>query len=147
MYANVKLLKGLQELGNILHSGNASATPNVNSDDIYEDLGDLGKMARVNEDGFYFSNVHNSICAPAQLQLGDNEQFLELDDLSCFRSQSSEYFERKNPQKEEEEKIGKSCVRDRESQKSRQRVRRLAFYKERSSHSGALASPYGVVLI
>ncbi|PQP95553.1 NAC domain-containing protein 82-like [Prunus yedoensis var. nudiflora] len=71
-----------EELGNVIHSGNASATPNVNSDDIYEDLGDLGKTARVSEDGFYFSNVHNSICAPAQMQLGDNEQFLELDDLS-----------------------------------------------------------------
>ncbi|KAI5312285.1 hypothetical protein L3X38_041458 [Prunus dulcis] len=71
-----------EELGNVIPSGNASATPNFNSDDIYEDLGDLGKMARVSEDGYNFSNVHNSICAPAQMQLGDNEQFLELDDLS-----------------------------------------------------------------
>ncbi|CAL9026247.1 unnamed protein product [Prunus brigantina] len=70
-----------EELGNVIPSGNASATPHVNSDDIYENLGDLAKLATVSEDGYNFSAVHNSICAPAQMLLGDNEQFLELDDL------------------------------------------------------------------
>ncbi|ONH95855.1 hypothetical protein PRUPE_7G092400 [Prunus persica] len=70
-----------EELGNVIPSGNACATPHVNSDDIYEDLGDLGKLARVSEDGYNFSTVHNSVCAPAQMLLGDNDQFLELDDL------------------------------------------------------------------
>ncbi|BBH07552.1 NAC domain containing protein 103 [Prunus dulcis] len=78
------------ELGNVIPSGNACATPHVNSDDIYEDLGDLGKLARVSEDGYNFSTVHNSICAPAQMLLGDNEQswswMILVDPLNCHDS-------------------------------------------------------------
>ncbi|XP_050108405.1 NAC domain-containing protein 82-like isoform X1 [Malus sylvestris] len=79
-----------EELGNVVPIGNASATPHVVSNDIYVTLGDLGKVARVGEDGCSFSSLPNSVCATGQMPRGDDGQYLELDDLGeLFNYQDS----------------------------------------------------------
>ncbi|KAM1344678.1 hypothetical protein FF1_034139 [Malus domestica] len=70
-----------KELGNVIPIGNASATPHLVINDTYDNLGDLGKAARVGEEECSFSSLPNSVCAPGQIPLGGDEQYLELDDL------------------------------------------------------------------
>ncbi|KAM1456798.1 hypothetical protein ACFX13_034895 [Malus domestica] len=71
----------IKEVGNAIPVGNASATPHLVINDMYDNLGDLGKAARVGEEGCSFSSLPNSVCAPGQIPLGGDEQYLELDDL------------------------------------------------------------------
>lgn len=76
---NSRNVDATEELDNILHSGNANATADFHRSDIYRDLADLGNLGRV-EVGFNLSNEHDSLYTMDEIfELGDLDRPLNSD--------------------------------------------------------------------